>query len=197
MWKAQLAHASPRKYLAQSGRMRALISLVRHRGATTDIIDKLNTLSRKIEGLGRQRNEYVHHPVSITETGKLKRVHVSADRHLDFNFKSADLDDMKKLFRNIRAASVEFDALYDRILSELPPWPRKQFAQSDRGIRRRKRRNKAIYASFDHLRRNFNIVFGRASTGRIIDRCARTYIIWRLWCQRYILQTKGLPSTRG
>jgi hypothetical protein len=122
--------------------MRALISLVHHRGAAADIIDKLNTLSHKIEGLGRQRNVYVHHPVSIgTKTGKLVRVHVSADRHLDFNFKPADLDDMKELFRKIRAASLEFDALYNRILAELPPWPRKQFAQSNRGIRHRKQRN--------------------------------------------------------
>jgi hypothetical protein len=130
-----------------SGRLRALISLVHHRGAPNTIIRKLNKLGQKIEGLGRQRNEYVHHPVSLgIETGKLTRVHVSADRQLDFKFKPTDLNEMRKLFRNIRFASVEFDALYDRILSELPPWPRKQFGQSDRGFRRRKQRNNAQQA---------------------------------------------------
>jgi hypothetical protein len=43
-----------------------------------------------------------------------------------------------------------------------------------------------LRTSLNHLGRNLSLFRGRASAGRIIDQCARTYIIWRLWCQRYI-----------
>ena len=120
-------------------RMRALIALIHHRGASPTLMRRLNKFCEKIERLARQRNQYIHDHVQMTiKDGTLWRVHVSADRELDFDFKPADLTGMKTLFDTMGAASREFHALRARALAELPPWPRKEYEQSHRGVLRRR-----------------------------------------------------------
>lgn len=117
-------------------RLRALIALVDYRGGSRELLKVYGKLSDDIDDLSRQRNRFIHDPVSIVvETGKLKRAHMTADKRLKFEFVDADLAEMDKLHRKIRTKSIEFTALHERALAELPPWPRKQFEQSPHGIR--------------------------------------------------------------
>jgi|ERR1700722_730133 len=123
-------------------RMRALIALVDFRSrqpehpAEQTLISKLNKLQGRIEGLGRQRNNFIHqYPFIDTESGELSRLEVTADRQLKFDWVPADFDVMVALVSDIRRARSDFDAIFDSVLNEFVPWSRTQFEQSTRGVR--------------------------------------------------------------
>jgi hypothetical protein len=116
-------------------RFRTMLALLNLRGGSDDLWSEFNRLPRDAEGLARQRNRYIHDPVGIDEEGNVSRIHVTADRKLDFGFKAVNIpEELTKLYLEIKALSQHFDTLWDRALVELPPWPRAQYAQSP-GIR--------------------------------------------------------------
>ena len=117
-----------------AGRFKALIALVHLRGGEPQLLTALNQYSRKVEGLGRQRNRFVHDVWSAKKDGTVQRLNVTADRELQFGHVTTPKGDLEKLRQQIFAALQEFTPLHERILDELPPWPRTQFEQSD-GIR--------------------------------------------------------------
>jgi hypothetical protein len=87
--------------IGPSPRMRAVIALVdfRSRGpehqTEQKLISQLNKLRERIEGLGRQRNNFIHqYPFIDTEGGELSRLEVTADRQLKFDWVPADFDAM-------------------------------------------------------------------------------------------------------
>jgi hypothetical protein len=122
--------------IQSSSRMRALISLVHYRGAKKDLLAELNQFSNHLEGLGRQRNRFIHDPAGLNqETGEISRVNVTADRRLDFSFHPVDYAKMASLHTDIKVAISRFRDLYNRILDEVPPWPKTQFERSPLGIR--------------------------------------------------------------
>jgi hypothetical protein len=126
--------------IPSNSRMRALISLVHYRGAKQELITDLNRFRHDIDGLGQQRNRFIHDPASINrETGEVSRVNVTADLKLDFSYHPVDYNKMSSLHTEIRIAITRFDALYNRILNELPPWPKTQYERSPLGIRPRPR----------------------------------------------------------
>jgi hypothetical protein len=123
-------------------RMRALLALVDFRSSDPkskvedSLTYKLNKLRERIEGLGRQRNSYIHqYPFIGLEKGDIKRLEVTADRRLRFDYVPADFDAMGKLVNDIRQARSDFDSIFERVLAEFVPWPRTQYEQSTRGIR--------------------------------------------------------------
>jgi len=115
-------------------RMRALLALLHFRDAEDELLKEFSRLDNKIEGLGRQRNRWVHDPVALGRGGELRRIHVTADKRLDYAVKDADLVEMHELHVKIREASLEFRALYKKARDALPPWPRTQFEQAPRSI---------------------------------------------------------------
>ncbi|MGD0141609.1 MAG: hypothetical protein ABSC92_00460 [Rhizomicrobium sp.] len=121
--------------VSSNGRIKALVSLVHYRGARDELLKAFNKFGSDVDDLGRQRNRFVHDPVGINkDTGELFRVNVTADRKLDSSLKVADFSAMAALHREIAQTCTRFGLLYGRALNELPPWPRKQFASSPRGI---------------------------------------------------------------
>ena len=117
--------------IAPVPRMRALISLVHYRGGKDDLMKSLNRFSGKLDKLARRRNRIVHDPWSISEaTGDMRRMEITADRKLTFQFKLETTDDIDKVYDEIDGAVKEFSKLGRRVFDELPPWPRKQFEQS-------------------------------------------------------------------
>jgi hypothetical protein len=117
-------------------RMRALLSLLDYRGASESNLKLLRKLTRDIEGLGRQRNRWVHDPASLeTDTGILKRVNVTADQRLDFKFYQTNIREMDRLHADIRDAIQKFTALFENACAESPPWSRTQYELSPLGIR--------------------------------------------------------------
>ncbi|MGH9438802.1 MAG: hypothetical protein ACRD22_13145 [Terriglobia bacterium] len=124
-------------------RMRALIALIDYRfgdSASNDkLMKKLNHFIQKVEGLARQRNRFVHDPVTLNKvTGILSRVEVTADRRLVFDFQPVNLKEMDSLHKKIRATIVEFDKIFEECIAALPPWPQTQFERSPRGVRRQR-----------------------------------------------------------
>jgi hypothetical protein len=125
-------------------RMRAFITLIDYRcndpktNAEIKLLNDFNRLSQKIDGLGRQRNVYLHQGAVIEEGGKIKRVHISADKKLEFDFVPADIENMEKLSNDIRNTRIKFEAIFERAQAALPPWPRIQFERSSRGLRSRR-----------------------------------------------------------
>jgi hypothetical protein len=119
-------------------RMRALISLVHYRGAKQELLTELNRFRHQIDGLGQQRNRFIHDPASINlETGEIQRVNITAELKLDFSCHSVDYDKMASLHAKIKMAIMRFRDLYNRVLNELPPWPKTQYERSRLGIRPR------------------------------------------------------------
>jgi hypothetical protein len=123
-------------------RIRAFISLIDFRAHDPQceneekLITQFNKLAQRIEAFGRQRNSYIHHCAVIgVEKGDIKRLELSADRRLKFDYVPADLEAMEKLAGDIRQARIDFDANFERVLVEFSPWPRTQFEQSNRGFR--------------------------------------------------------------
>jgi hypothetical protein len=122
--------------IPSNSRMRAFISLVHYRGAQQELLADLNRFSNSIEELGRRRNRFIHDPAGIDqETGEIKRVNVTADRRLDFSFHPVDYDKMASLHAEIKMAITRFRDLYNRVLDEVPAWPKTQFERSPLGIR--------------------------------------------------------------
>jgi hypothetical protein len=117
--------------VAPVGRMRALISLIHYRGANPFLIGKFNKFSQRVDSLARQRNRYIHDTWTISPTtGEVYRVHVTADRELQFGFQPTSVEQLTTLFLEIQEAIIRFDDLYKSARAELPPWPRTQYEQS-------------------------------------------------------------------
>jgi hypothetical protein len=102
------------------------------------LLNDFNRLSQKIDGLGRQRNVYLHQGAVMGKGGKIKRVHISADKKLEFDFVPADIENMEKLSNDIRNTRIKFEAIFERALAALPSWPHTQFERSSRGLRSRR-----------------------------------------------------------
>jgi hypothetical protein len=112
-------------------RMKALVALVTERGGKEELIKAINSFSGTIEGLGRQRNRFLHDLwTENTLTGGTFRVEITADRSVTYELKPDELIVMAKLTKDIRKASDDSAPLYARIISELPAWPRTRFLQS-------------------------------------------------------------------
>lgn len=100
--------------------MKALVALVDFRRGNKALIADFNKLSQKVEGIARQRNRYIHDPAVIdTDTGIVRRLNITADRELDFNYHDANLENIDKLHTDIRRVINQFDRLHVRALSEL------------------------------------------------------------------------------
>ncbi|MFL9824238.1 hypothetical protein [Rhodoplanes sp. SY1] len=115
-------------------RFRALLSLVKLHGGSADLIKDLSKHARKAEGLAAQRNRLVHDAWTVDRRGEVARIHLTADKDLQFDFVPTKIEDLKDIYNKILKHQKEFWALRDRIASELQSWPRAQYEQSD-GIR--------------------------------------------------------------
>lgn len=116
-------------------RFRCLLALLQFRKAPQSLIGAFNSHHAEAEKVGRQRNRFLHDPLMVDEdTGKMSRMEITADKHVKHDFVSVEVDDLNKLDDKITKLDDEFDALYERALAEIPPWPKTQFEQSD-GIR--------------------------------------------------------------
>jgi hypothetical protein len=117
-------------------RFRCLVALLHVREVSEELINAMNSLASEAESLGRQRNRYLHDPLVLDTTDrKVYRIETTADRKLRHDFVSIDLEAVKKLTYQILKVAARFDDLYDRVVAETPPWPRKQYERS-KGIHR-------------------------------------------------------------
>jgi hypothetical protein len=128
-------------------RIRCLVSLLNLRGVKNEIVKEYNSLSSEIEGLGRQRNRFLHDiwVVNINDR-QLYRVETTADRKLRHEFVLIDLEDVEKLITSIGDAGDKLDLLFDRVIAETPPWPRTQYERSE-GIRRERNQGRGSSSS--------------------------------------------------
>jgi len=108
--------------------------LVELRGGSKELLGAVNAFAREFTSLGAQRNRFVHDPYGIDErTLEVKRVVVTADKTLRMAIENVTLEEMDLLFGKIQRLLLDFDDLYQRMVAELPSWPRTQYEQS-RGI---------------------------------------------------------------
>jgi hypothetical protein len=115
--------------MSPSNRVRALISLVRLRGGKEPLLAELNKFSVAADGLARRRNRVVHDPWLIGPD-QTHRVEITADKRLTFEAKETTLAEIEAIALAIKDTIARLIELYDRIKSELPPWPDTQFQQS-------------------------------------------------------------------
>jgi hypothetical protein len=119
-------------------RFRCFVSLLRLRNCPAELINKINSLSNVAEGLGRQRNRFLHDPLALDTTDKtIRRMETTADRVVRHAMVPLEIDEIIQLTADIDVADAQFDDLFLRVLAETPPWPRTQFEQSQ-GIRRQR-----------------------------------------------------------
>jgi hypothetical protein len=120
-------------------RFRCLVALLHVREAPQELIKAFNSLASEAEGLGRQRNRYLHDPLVVNiDENQVYRIETTADRKLKHEFVPVDIGAVLKLSTKIDDVAVQFEDLFDRVLSETPPWPRTQFEQSG-GIQRQRK----------------------------------------------------------
>ena len=119
-------------------RFKALVALMHFRKANQNLIDEMNSLSGTAQGLGERRNRIVHDPWSISDWEGIRRLHVKADRKLEFEFKPDPIPELNKAYTDIIRLIQDFEDLRERMFAELPPFSRTQYEQSP-GIRTRPR----------------------------------------------------------
>jgi hypothetical protein len=135
----ELANVSRMAGICMTGQMfgpgprnRCLLALLELRKAPEALITEFNQVGKKIEGVAAKRNRFVHdHLVIDKETGEVRRLQATADRHVQHGFMQTEIDELTQLANQIDAVTNDFDTLITRALSELPPWPRTQFSQSE------------------------------------------------------------------
>jgi hypothetical protein len=119
-------------------RFRCLAALFELRGVSSELIKAFNSLSSEAEGLGRQRNRFIHDVVVFnSQDRELYRVETTADRRLRHDFVVIDLRAVEKLVVEIERLTDRFDDLFDRVLAETAPWPRAQYKESAGILRER------------------------------------------------------------
>jgi hypothetical protein len=117
-------------------RFRCLVALLNLREVPQNLINEINTLTSTAEKLGRQRNRYLHDPIVMHMANKtVHRMETTADRTLKHDIVPVDIDEIKKLVKDIDEIEIKFEHLYDRVRADTPPWPSTEYEQS-RGIRR-------------------------------------------------------------
>ena len=121
--------------MSPTNRLRALVSLVRFRGASKAAIDKINGLSGTMNDIAEKRNRYVHDASMVNvETGEFKQLRITADRTLRFEFSDVTITELKQLEERISKLIHETAVAIQDALDELPPYEKRQFELSQ-GIR--------------------------------------------------------------
>jgi hypothetical protein len=117
-------------------RFRCLAALLTLREANKRLIKCANSMSVEAESLSQQRNRYVHDPVVFRSSDKSFHImETTADRKVKHGVFLVDIADITKLTNEIADLQRELEFLHARIVTETPPWPRTEYAQSE-GIRR-------------------------------------------------------------
>ena len=117
-------------------RFRCLVSLLNLRKTPTELLKAVNSLSQHADGLGRQRNRYLHDPIVLYTADKtVHRMETTADRIVKHELIPMEIPAVTKLVKEIEELDANFEGLYMRALAETPSWPRTQYERSH-GIRR-------------------------------------------------------------
>ncbi|SOE17478.1 hypothetical protein SAMN05877838_2378 [Hoeflea halophila] len=111
-------------------RFKALVALAKFRGASEERCKALNSLSAAADGVARQRNRLVHDP-AYTNDGKPFRLHITADRAIDFEMKPVELQDFQKLELEISRITNRCIQEISLLFSEIPPYDDKSFWQGE------------------------------------------------------------------
>ncbi|WP_457488952.1 hypothetical protein [Tardiphaga sp. P5_C10] len=123
-------------------RFRCIIALLHMRGVSAALVKEFNTFSTEAESLGRQRNRFLHDTVVLDDNDqKLYRLEITADRRLFHDLVIIDFPALEKLVVDIENATGRIDTLFDRVISETPPWPRAQYEKSQ-GLHRDRNRQR-------------------------------------------------------
>lgn len=115
-------------------RIRALVALVTHRGGSGALRNELNQLASDLTSLGGKRNRLAHDPWVVMDDRSVARLNVTAERKIDYSWHHVELQELMDFFEEVELIYARFMDLWERILSELPSWPRTQYEQSP-GIR--------------------------------------------------------------
>ena len=75
-------------------RCKALVALMRFRAANQPLIDTANSLTSRYCGLGDRRNRVVHDAWTNSWGDAVQRVHIKADRKLEFEFREDTVEDL-------------------------------------------------------------------------------------------------------
>jgi len=120
-------------------RMRVYAALAHLRAVSPQVYGKINSFSSDAENTSRKRNRFVHDPYFITgEETVLRRLHVTADRKLDFSLKPAPVDAINALYEEIDKLMSRFRALHAEVIDTSPSFPREQFVQSRKDLHHRR-----------------------------------------------------------
>jgi hypothetical protein len=107
-------------------RFKALVALAKFRGATDKRCRSINSLSARADAVARQRNRIVHDP-AFTSEGKMFRLHITADRAIDFEMKPVEVKDFVKIEIDLKDLTLRFIEEMDGLFAELPPYDDRSF----------------------------------------------------------------------
>jgi hypothetical protein len=116
--------------VAPVGRFKALVALAKFRGASDERCKALNSLSGAADGVARQRNRLVHDPAYFREN-QAYRLHITADRSIDFEMKPMNVEDFAKLELEISKITQKLIDEIILLFSELPSYDDKSFRLSE------------------------------------------------------------------
>jgi hypothetical protein len=123
------------QFIGPGPRIRALVSLIKIRGANPQLIAEFNKAAKCLDRVVSKRNRSVHDPWQVQPNGEIVRLQITADRSLNFAFETETETDLNRLYDDIRGVNQTFERLRIKTLNELPSWPKTQFEQSP-GIRK-------------------------------------------------------------
>jgi hypothetical protein len=107
------------------------VALLNLRETPSKIVGNVNALSQRAESVGRQRNRYLHDAIVLNlDNRAMYRMETTADRTVRHGMIPVSVDEISGLTGQIIAITEEFDALYEQVLADTPPWPRIQFERS-------------------------------------------------------------------
>jgi len=120
-------------------RFRAIAALMHMRGANQALIDEMNVFSGRAQAVGDRRHRFMHDPWQINHSKEFERLHLKADRKLEFEFKLEDMKQIDKTYTDVFKLLNDFEDFRLRMVDALPSFSRTQYAQSP-GIATRPRR---------------------------------------------------------
>lgn len=117
--------------IAPVPRFKALVSLLRLRGADEASLKRLNSLSGSADELAQLRNRIVHDFSGMhRRTKKFSQLRITADRKLTFEFVEVPMHELKQTEERIKKLIADVGNAIQDAIDALPPYDKTQFSLS-------------------------------------------------------------------
>ena len=109
--------------VSATGRLAALLALLKLRGASSRLIRRINKFAEEIRSPTEKRNRIVHDAWGLDASGAAMQLRVTAAKTLVFGLTPVSLETLKADYRSVFACVRRFAEIRNEIAAEQPSWP--------------------------------------------------------------------------